>query len=79
MDIFESGSLLMTQHGRDGPVMRLLPGGLAQVPIGTIVFPMKKHLVLKDSGKNKSRWVVLGNLDNFTGDTFAPKASKKVF
>ena len=40
--------------------------------------PIKRQCRIKDSVKYKVRWVVLGNLDLFSGDTFAPTASRKI-
>ena len=47
-------------------------------PPGTRFLPIKRQCRIKDSGKYKVRWVVLGNLDLFSGDTFAPTASRKI-
>ena len=39
---------------------------------------MKRLCTVKDTGDYKARWGVLGNLNSFEGETFAPTASKKV-
>ena len=40
--------------------------------------PLKRLCTVKDTGDYKARWGVLGNLDSFEGEIFAPTASKKV-
>jgi hypothetical protein len=47
-------------------------------PSGTRFLPIKRQCRIKDSGKFKVRWVVLGNLDLFDGNRFAPTASRKI-
>lgn len=58
--------------------MQIIPEGLNGVPKGERVYPIKRHCKIKGNGEYKVRYVVLGNLDNFEGDTFAPTAAKKV-
>ena len=58
--------------------MQLVPGGRNGVPSGIPIYPIKRHCKIKDSGEYKVRWVVLGNLDDYDGDTYAPTACKKV-
>lgn len=52
-------------------------GGLAGVPKGISVWPIKRHCKIKDTEEYKVRWVVLGNLDDYSGDTYAPTAGKR--
>jgi len=66
------------QHFLDQKTFQHVPGGRMAVPRGHKVLPLKRHCKIKDDGTFKVRWVALGNLDNFDGDTFAPTASKKV-
>jgi len=58
--------------------MKEVIGGRSGVPFGMPIYPIKRHCKIKDSGTYKVRWVVLGNLDDYDGDTYAPTACKKV-
>jgi len=58
--------------------MKVVPDGRRGVPLGVPIYPIKRHCKIKDSGNYKVRWVVLGNLDDYDGDTYAPTACKKV-
>lgn len=66
------------QHFETKKTFEYVPGGRSGVPRGQKVLPLKRHCKIKDDGTFKVRWVALGNLDDFTGDTFAPTISKKV-
>ena len=58
--------------------MVLIQEGKAGVPQGVPIFPIKRHCRIKTSGVYKVRWCVLGNLDKYNGETYAPTASKKI-
>ena len=58
--------------------MVLIPDGLAGVPVGQKVYPIKRHCRIKSSGEFKIRYVALGNFDDYDGVTFSPTAAKKV-
>jgi len=66
------------QHFEKKQTFEHFPGGRSAVPRGNKVLPLKRHCKIKDDGTYKIRWVALGNLDDYDGDTFAPTASKKV-
>ena len=66
------------QHFEKKNTFKHFPGGRSAVPRGNKVLPLKRHCKIKDDGTYKIRWVALGNLDDYDGDTFAPTASKKV-
>ena len=66
----------MQQHLEKGTFQLQPPGTV--YPQGTRFLPLKRHCKLKSGDVYKVRWVVLGNLGNFGGDTFSPTASKKV-
>jgi len=66
------------QHFEKKKTFEHVQGGRSAVPRGHKVLPLKRHCKIKDDGAYKVRWVALGNLDDFDGDTFAPTASKKV-
>ena len=66
------------QQHRDKGTFKPIIGGKAALNKGTRVLPLKRQCKIKDSGEYKVRWVVLGNLDNFQGETYAPTACKKV-
>ena len=53
-------------------------GGLDAIPRGTKVYPIKRVCKIKDDGTYKLRYCVLGNLDDYGGDTFAPTICKKL-
>ena len=57
---------------------KYISGGRGSLPRGAKILRLKRQLKLKDSGKYKVRWVVLGNLDDMNGETYAPTACKKV-
>ena len=59
------------------PTFRHIPEGRAGVSSGAKVLPLKRVCIIKDTGQYKVRWVVLGNLDTFSGETYAPTASRK--
>jgi len=58
------------------------PYNESDLPPGTPVLPVLKVCELKpnpkDGNPEKVRWVLSGNLDEYTGDCFAPTVSKKV-
>jgi len=58
--------------------LKEIPEGLAGVPKGVRVLPIKRVCRIKDGEQYKMRWCVLGNLDNYGGDTFAPTVCKKL-
>ena len=58
--------------------LEAVPGGLAGVPRGTPVYPIKRVCKLKSDGSFKIRYCVLGNLDRFDGAVFAPTICKKI-
>ncbi len=60
------------------PKLQLIPEGLEGVPKGCPVYPIKRHCKIKTGEAYKVRWVVLGNLDDYQGDTYAPTAARKV-
>jgi len=66
------------QFDPDHLTMKVVPGGCSGVPFGIPIYPIKRHCKIKDNGEYKVRWVVLGNLDDYDGDTYAPTACKKV-
>ena len=66
-----------TQLGKDSPHLVYIHQGKDGVPRGEKIFPIKRHCKIKSNGTYKVRWVVLGNLDNYQGETFAPTASRK--
>lgn len=61
----------------DKPTFRHIAAGRAGVPGVVKVLLLKRVCTIKDTGQYKVRWVVLGNLDSFTGETYAPTTSKK--
>ena len=63
--------------GRDAPTMEPVSEGKQGVPYGAKIYPIKRHCKIKSDGTYKVRWVVLGNLDDNQGDTYAPTASRK--
>lgn len=58
--------------------MEQVSGGLDGVPFGIPVLPIKRVCKIKDGEQYMMRWCVLGNLDTYGGDTFAPTVCKKV-
>ena len=68
---------MLRRPRRDDPTMEPVDRGKAGVPYGEKIFPIKRHCKIKSDGTYKVRWVVLGNLDDYTGDTYAPTASRK--
>ena len=50
---------------------------MSQLPVAQRLKRTWKDLKIKSDGTYKVRWVVLGNLDDYQGDTFAPTASRK--
>ena len=66
------------QFDPDHMTMKIIPEGTGGVPLGIPIYPIKRHCKIKDSGEYKVRWVVLGNLDDYSGNTYAPTACKKV-
>jgi hypothetical protein len=53
-------------------------GGLNGVPKGMPVYPIKRVCRIKSDGTYKLRWCVLGNLDDYGGEVFAPTICKKI-
>ena len=72
----EEEQLTMPQKGRIGPVMKEIQRG--EIPVGCKILPITKQRKIKSSGKYKSRYCVMGNLDDFNGPTYASTASKKI-
>jgi hypothetical protein len=68
---------MLKRPGKDSATMVYIHNGKAGVPYGEKIYPIKRHCKIKSDGTFKVRWVVLGNLDDFKGDTYAPTASKK--
>ena len=66
------------QFDSNHTTMKRVDGGRSGVPAGMPIYPIKRHCKIKDNGIYKVRWVVLGNLDDYDGDTYAPTACKKV-
>lgn len=62
----------------DKATFRWIQGRRPVLPRDAKVLPLKRVCTIKDDGSYKVRWVVLGNLDNFAGDTYAPTTAKKV-
>lgn len=60
------------------PTLEEVQGGNLGVPFGVPIWGLKRHCKIKSDGRYKIRWVVLGNLDNYKGDTYSPTAGKKV-
>ena len=58
--------------------VEFLPGGWNDVPKGTDVMPIVKNYRIKDDGIFKCRAFVLGNLEKYIGDRYAPTISKAV-
>ena len=75
-DAREREQLTTPQEGRIGPVMREI--SRSQVPVGMTILPITKQRKIKSNGTYKTRWCVMGNLDDFNGPTYASTASKKV-
>jgi len=65
------------RKGKDEPTMDPVDRGKHGVPYGQKIYPIKRHCKIKSDGTYKVRWVVLGNLDDYDGDTYAPTASRK--
>jgi len=57
-------------------ILEYIPNGRAGVPPGFKVLLLKRCCKIKSDGTYKVRWVTLGNLDDFEGETFAATASK---
>ena len=75
-DKVEEDSLTIPQTGRDGSVMEEIQR--SQVPEGMVILPITKQRKIKSNGVYKSRYCVMGNLDDFNGPTYASTASKKI-
>ena len=52
--------------------------GRSGVPRGHKVLPLKRQCRVKNDGRFKVRWVVLGNVDDFEGETYAPTVCKSI-
>ena len=76
-DAKERAQQLLKRPGRDDPTMEPVDRGKAGVPYGEKIYPIKRHCKIKSDGRYKVRWVVLGNLDDYQGDTYSPTASRK--
>jgi len=72
----EEEQLTLPQKGRVGPVMKEIQRW--DIPVGCKILPITKQRKIKSSGKYKSRYCVMGNLDDFNGPTYASTASKKI-
>ena len=66
------------QFNPDHTTLRKVDGGVYGVPSGEKIYPIKRHCKIKHGDEYKVRWVVLGNLYDFEGDTFSPTASNKL-
>ena len=75
-DKVEEDLLSLPQKGRDGPVLEEFQR--SEVPHGMKILPVTKQRKIKSNGKFKSRFCVMGNLDDFDGPTYASTASKKI-
>ena len=72
----EREQLTTPQEGRIGPVMQEIRR--SEVPEGQVILPITKQRKIKGNGTYKTRWCVMGNLDDFNGPTYASTAAKKV-
>ena len=66
--VFFDGDRLTLQH---------MLGGRVDISRGCKASPLKSLCTIKDTRDYRAGWMVLGNLDSFEGETFAPTASKK--